>query len=176
LLVHVGFPVFAVPMHIPELLQLSLVHSFWSLHEPPGVQLPMHEPLKQAMPEQALQAPLAPPPHIDAVSLATGTQVLPLQQPVVHEAAVHTQLPPLQVWPALQDFGVGAGQPVAGTHVPGTMQASDVVQVTVLPPPQTPAEQVSPVLHMLPVLHEPEFLATGAGQPVAGTHAPTVWH
>jgi len=29
---------------------------------------------------------------------------------------------------------------------------------------------------MLPVLHEPEFLATTGGQPVAGTQAPTVWH
>jgi len=56
------------------------------------------------------------------------------------------------------------------------MQASEEVQVTVLPPPHTPAEQVSPVLHMLPVLHDPELLATAAGHPVAGTHAPTVWH
>jgi len=60
--------------------------------------------------------------------------------------------------------------------VPATMQGSEDVQVTVVPPPHTPAEQVSPVLHMFPVLHEPEFFATGAGQPVAGTQAPTVWH
>ena len=71
---------------------------------------------------------------------------------------------------------MGAGQPVAGAHVPAVRQASDVVQVTVVPPPHTPALQDSLVLHMLPVLHEPEFLATTGGQPVAGTQAPTVWH
>jgi len=79
----------AVPMHIPLLVQVSgLVQPFLSSHELPGEQLPTHEPLTQAMPEHALQAPLVPPPHIAAVSLATGTQVVPLQQPVVHEDAV----------------------------------------------------------------------------------------
>lgn len=160
---------------MPLLLQVSgLVQSFMSLHEVPGEQLPMHEPLTQAMPEQVLQAPLLPPPHIEAVSLATGMQLFPLQQPVVHDAAVQTHWPALQVVPLAHDFGTGAGQPVAAAHVPAVMQGSDVVQVTVVPPPQTPALQVSPVLHMLPVLHEPEFFATAAGQPVAGTHAPTV--
>jgi hypothetical protein len=162
-------------MHMPLLLQVSgLVQSFMSLHDVFGEQLPTHEPLTQAMPEQALQAPLAPPPHIDVVSLATETQVLPLQQPVVHELAVQTHWPALQVVPLAQDFGTGAGQPVAATHDPAVMQGSAVVQVTVVPPPHTPALQVSPVLHMLPVLHDPEFFATAAGQPVAGTQAPTV--
>jgi hypothetical protein len=150
------------------------VQSFMSLHEVPGEQLPTHEPLTQAMPEHVLQVLLAPPPHIDAVSLATGTQLVPLQQPVVHEAAVQTQLPALQVWPVKHIFGVSEGHPVAATHVPGIMQASEDVQVTAVPPPHTPAEQVSLVLHLLPVLHDPEFLATTGGQPVAGTHAPTV--
>jgi hypothetical protein len=164
-------------MHMPALVQVSgLVQSFMSLHPLPGEQLPTHDPFTQAMPVQVLHALLAPPPHIDAVSLATGTQVLPLQQPVVHDAAVQTHWPALQDSPVPHIFGVGAGQPVAGTHVPGTMQASVVVQLTVVPPPHTPAEQVSLVLHMLPVLHDPEFLATGAGHPVAGTQAPTEWH
>ena len=89
---------FAVPMHMPALVQVSgLVQSFMSLHELPGEQLPTHEPFTQAMPVHDLQVLLAPPPHIEAVSLATGTQVLPLQHPVVHEAAVQTQLPALQV-------------------------------------------------------------------------------
>ena len=162
-------------MHMPLLLQVSgLVQSFMSLHDVLGEQLPTHEPLTQAMPEQALQAPLAPPPHIDVVSLATETQVLPLQQPVVHELAVQTHWPALQVVPLAQDFGTGAGQPVAATQDPAVMQGSEVVQVTVVPPPHTPALQVAPVLHMLPVLHDPEFFATAAGQPVAGTQAPTV--
>jgi len=165
----------AVPLQVPLLLQVSgLVQSFLSSHEPPGEQLPMHEPLTQALPEQALQAPLVPPPHIEVVSLATGTQLLPLQHPVVHEVALHTHVPALHVVPLAQDFGVGAGQPVAATHEPATMQGSDVVHITVVPPPHTPAEQVSPLLHMLPVLHDPEFFATAAGQPVAGRQAPTV--
>jgi len=85
-------------MHVPVLLQVSaLVQSFMSLHPVPGEQLPMHEPFTQAMPEHALQLLLAPPPHIDVVWLATGTQVLPLQQPVGHDAAVQTHWPALQV-------------------------------------------------------------------------------
>jgi hypothetical protein len=88
----------AVPVHMPLLLQVSLVvQSFMSLHEVPGEQLPVHAPLTQAMPEQTLHAPLVPPPHIDAVWLATGTQVLPLQHPVVHDAAVQAHWPPVQV-------------------------------------------------------------------------------
>jgi hypothetical protein len=31
-------------------------------------------------------------------------------------------------------------------------------------------------LQELPVLHVALVVTTGAGQPVAGTHAPTVWH
>jgi len=89
--VQVLLAAFAVPMHMPLLLHVSgVVQSFMSLHDVPGEQLPTHEPLTQAMPEQALQALLAPPPHMDAVSLATGTHVLPLQQPVVHDAALQT--------------------------------------------------------------------------------------
>jgi len=56
---------------------------------------------------------------------------------------------------------VGAGQPLDGLHTPGTMQGSAVVQVTVVPPPHIPAVQVSPVLHMLPLLHAPAEQATG---------------
>jgi len=62
-------------------------------------------------------------------------------------------------------FGVGGEQPVDGEHVPGVMQASGDVHVTALPPPHTPAEQVSPILHMLPVLH---------GPPEVGMHMPVV--
>jgi hypothetical protein len=43
---------------------------------------------------------------------------------------------------SLQDapsaFGVGAGQPVAGTHVPGVKQVFETVQV-IAAPEQTPA-------------------------------------
>ena len=91
LLVHTLLAAFAVPMHMPALVQVSgLVQSFMSLHELPGEQLPTHEPFTQAMPVHDLQVLLAPPPHIEAVSLATGTQVLPLQHPGVLDAAVQT--------------------------------------------------------------------------------------
>src|SRR3569623_987391 len=123
------------------------------------------------MPVLALLAPWAPPPHIDVVSLATETQVLPLQQPVVHKLAEQTHWPALQLVPQTQNHGNSAGQPVAATQEPAVMQGSEVVQVTVVPPPHTPALQVAPVLHMLPVLHDPEFFATAAGQTVAGPQA-----
>jgi len=46
-----------------------------------------------------------------------------------------------------------------------------------VPPLQAPAWQVSPVVHALPSLHAVPFaFATGAGQPVAGTQVPAVWH
>ena len=46
-----------------------------------------------------------------------------------------------------------------------------------MPPVQAPAWQVSPVVQALASLQVVPFvLATGAGQPVAGTQAPTVWH
>jgi len=78
-------------MHMPALLQVSaLVQSFMSLHPVPGEQLPAQAPFTQAMPEHALQLLLLPPPHIDVVWLATGTQVLPLQHPFGHDAAVQT--------------------------------------------------------------------------------------
>lgn len=171
------FVALAVPTHVPLLLQVSgLVHSFMSSHDVLGVQLPAHAPLTQAIPEHALHAPLAPPPHMVAVSLAAATQLLPLQHPPEHEVAEHTHVPPLHVVPAAQVFATAAGHPEAATQAPTVWHESGAEHVTVVPPPQTPAEQVSPVLHMLPVLHDPEVFATGAGHPVAATHAPTVWH
>jgi hypothetical protein len=177
LLVQTLLAALAVPTQVPLLLHVSgLVQSLLSLHDVPGEQLPAHAPLTQAIPEHGLHAPLAPPPHIAVVSLATATQVLPLQQPPEHEAAVQTHTPPLHAVPLPQIFATGAGQPEAGTHAPTVWHVSGAVQATAEPPPQTPAEQVSPVLHILPVLHDPELLATAAGHPVAGTQAATVWH
>ena len=73
-------------------------------------------------------------------------------------------------------FATGAGQPVAGTHAP-TVWHWSVVHVTAVPPVHAPAWHVSPVVHALLSLHVVPFVfATGAGQPVAATHAPTVWH
>jgi hypothetical protein len=91
---------FGVPTHAPLLLHVSgLVHSFRSLQDVLGVQVPAHAPLTHACPVHCLQVPLAPPPQMVAVWLATGTQVLPLQQPLGHEVASHTQAPAEQRCP-----------------------------------------------------------------------------
>jgi hypothetical protein len=91
---------FVVPVHTPTLLHVSgLVQSLPSLQEVFGVQLPVHAPLTHAWLVHCLHVPLAPPPHIDVVWLATGTQVVPLQQPVGHDVASHTQAPPEQRCP-----------------------------------------------------------------------------
>lgn len=51
---------------------------------------------------QRVHVPFGPPPQTIFVSLAGGTQVVPLQQPVEHEELVHTHCPLLHVWPAEQ--------------------------------------------------------------------------
>jgi len=106
---------------------------------------------------------------------------------VVHVTAVpFVQVPDWHVSPVVQAFAslhvvpfalfTGAGQPVAGTHAPIVWHWS-VVHVTVVPFVQVPDWHVSPVVHALASLHVVPFvLFTGAGQPVAGTHAPIVWH
>ena len=90
----------AVPEHTPVLLHVSgLVHSLLSLQLVPGVQLPVQAPLTHACDTHCLHVPLAPPPHIAVVWLDTATHVVPLQQPVGHEVASHTQTPPEQRCP-----------------------------------------------------------------------------
>jgi hypothetical protein len=61
-------------------------------------------PLTQVCPAvQAAQArPGKPLPHCDVVSLATGTQLFPAQQPlqlIGEHCAPPVQVPPVQVWP-----------------------------------------------------------------------------
>ncbi|MEP6652283.1 MAG: hypothetical protein ABJA82_02935 [Myxococcales bacterium] len=75
-------------------------------------------------------------------------------------------------------FATGAGHPVAGTHAPTVWQASAPGQVSGVPATQVPdALHISVPLHGFVSAHDvPAAFATGAGQPVAGTHAPTVWH
>ena len=87
---------------------------------------------------------------------------------------------PLHRLPSEQDapvaFATGAGQPVAGTQAPTVWQGSAPVQVRGVPAVQTPdALQVSVPLQRLPSEQDaPVAFCTGAGQPVAGTQAPTV--
>jgi hypothetical protein len=51
------------------------------------------------------------------------------------------------------------------------------VHVTAVPPVHVPDWHVSPAVHALLSVHVVPFVfATAAGHPVAGTHAPIVWH
>ena len=67
--------------------------------------------------------------------------------------------------------------PVAGSQVPASWHWSVAVQVTGVPPVQTPAWQVSPVVQALPSLHVVPSVATGFEHaPVAGSHVPATCH
>src|ERR1035438_3855653 len=106
-------------------------------------------------------------------SWATQVTGLPVQAPAWQLSACVQALLSLQVVP-LAAFGFEQ-VPSAGLHVPATWQASCAVQVTVLPL-QVPLWQASAVVQAFPSLQVvPSALATAAGQPVAGTQAPTVW-
>jgi hypothetical protein len=49
--------------------------------------------------------------------------------------------------------------PLAGLQTPGCLQAAGAAQVMAVPAVQTPAWQVSSVVHMLPSLHMLPFVA-----------------
>src|SRR3989441_10009258 len=67
--------------------------------------------------------------------------------------------------------------PVAGSQVPTVWHWSAAVQVTGLPPVQTPAWQVSVWVQALLSLHAVPSAALGVAQvPVAGVQAPAVGH
>jgi hypothetical protein len=68
--------------------------------------------------------------------------------------------------------------PVAGAHVPAPWHGSIASQTTKLANPvHAPSQQISPLVHAFPSLHAVPFtFGAGAGHPVAGTHAATVWH
>jgi hypothetical protein len=108
-------------------------------HAPPTQRAPLGHaapvPHTQAPPaEQASavrsQRTHAPPDLPHAVSEA-GRQVDPAQQPVGHDVASQTQLPPRQRWPAPQDG------PAPQAHEPAAVQWSAVaaLQVVQAPPP-----------------------------------------
>src|SRR6187402_2804192 len=102
------------------------------------------------------------------------TGVPPTQLPFAWQVSRFVQiLPSLQLRPV---FGTGFGQPPGATQAPTELHWSAPMQVIGVPPAQLPfAWQVSPVVQMLPS-SQPTNFTTAAGQPVAGTQAPTVWH
>ena len=62
-----------------------------------------------------------PAPHRLWLCCAKGTQVFPLQQPLGHEVALHTQLPPTHCWPAAH------AAPPPQAQAPTALQLSAVV-------------------------------------------------
>jgi hypothetical protein len=84
-------------------------------------------------------------------------------------------LPSLHVAPfALAGF---EQVPFAGLHVPGSWHWSCATQVTLLPPTQTPAWQLSVWVHALPSLQDTPLAFGGFEQtPVAALQTPTSWH
>jgi hypothetical protein len=67
--------------------------------------------------------------------------------------------------------------PLLGLHVPAEWQASSGVQTMAAPAAHEPFWQLSGVHALLSRSHEvPLDLLMGAGQPLAGAHAPIVWH
>lgn len=98
---------------------------------------------------------------------------------------VHTPDWQLSVWvqafPSLHDvpsvlFGFEQ-VPVVGLQVPAAWHWSLAVQVTGLPPVQTPATQVSVCVQALPSLHDVPSTLLGFEQvPVVGSQVPAEWH
>jgi hypothetical protein len=92
-----------------------------------------------------------PPPHVPFVQVVLFVQAFPSSHAVPF---------------------VRIGHPVAGTHAPPVWQAS-AVHVTVVPPPQTPFVQTSPVVHAFASLQVVPFVLFGFEQtPVFASHTP----
>jgi hypothetical protein len=147
------------------------------VQEPPP-EVVAHVPLlvlQLWLPEQAAQA--APPlPHRALVSLANGTQVVPLQQPLAHELALQAHLPDAQVVPVAQAAQAAPavpqvallevwqwpfasqhplGQEVAlQTHLP-PLQAWPVAQAAQAAPLVPQADAVSAVVTQVVPLQQP---------------------
>ena len=151
---------------------------------PSRVTLPPPDPTATVL---VLPEPLhvwaCPPLHTPVWHVSELVQALPSLQTVPFvfaTAAGHpvagTHAPIVWHWSVVHVTATAAGHPVAGTHTPIVWQWS-VVHVTAVPPVHAPDWHVSPVVHALLSLHVVPFaFATAVGHPVAGTHAPIVWH
>jgi hypothetical protein len=99
----------------------------------------------------------------------------PLHSPAWQVSPVVQLLPSLQIVP-LGAFGF-VHMPVPGLHAPTSWHWSSAVQVTGLPPVQTPAWQVSVCVHLLPSSQPVSSGAAGFEQaPVLGVQVPATWH
>ncbi|HVT06460.1 MAG TPA: hypothetical protein VHO67_03340 [Polyangia bacterium] len=97
---------------------------------------------------------LQPPQLLLSLWKSCATQALPLQQPFVHEAAVHEHAPALQVWPLPQVLHAAPAVPqvsgAEGWHTPLPSQHPFGQEVAL----QTQA----PPLHVCPVPHGAQAL------------------
>jgi hypothetical protein len=124
------------------------------VQQPPGHEValqPAHAPPVQLWPGGHVWHALPPAPH-EFVAVP-GRQLLPEQQPLAHEAGVHTQLPPTQAWPLTH------GGPLPHAHAPLGEQpsASALGHETHAPPPEPHAPsdgttQLAPLQQ--PLAHE----------------------
>lgn len=99
------------------------------------------------------------------------------QAPLWHLSVAVQTLPSLQGSPS--GFEGYVHVPVLGSQVApaSNWHSVGVVQVTDVPPPQTPAWQLSPVVQRLPSVQVvPSGLLGFEHSPVAGLHVPTSWH
>jgi hypothetical protein len=98
----------------------------------------------------------------------------PVQTPVWQVSVWVQALPSLQVAPLAF---AGLLQPVVGLQVPAVWHWSEAVQVTVVPPPQTPDVHVSLLVQALPSLQVAPLAFAGLLQvPVPLLQTPTSWH
>jgi len=184
------------PPPVPELvLELVLVPPELELVPAPPVPLPPPLPVMPASPFGA-QTPAVHTPvehgvpsgfagfeHIPLIashvpaswhsSIAVHTTGVPVQAPAVHVSPCVQALPSLQVVPLAS--GGYEHTPLTGLQAPAAWQGPGGAHPTVTPPWQTPARQVSPVVHRLPSLHMVPSGAVGFEHvPFAGLHTPVV--
>jgi hypothetical protein len=103
------------------------------VQQPSGHWHPVHTPAVHAWPEGHATQAMPAPPHWAAV--LPGSQLLPLQQPLGHEAALHTHWPDTHRCPAPHAAPDPHWQPPEAPH-PSLVAASHPVQ-TQAPPTQS---------------------------------------
>jgi hypothetical protein len=154
------------PVHVP------LVHASLRVHPLPSLQA---EPFGFAGSEHAPVVGSQTPGawHWSSALQATGAPGL--QVPVLHVSDVVQPLPSSHAEPSA--FAGFEHCPVAASQVPAAWHGSGSGHTTGFDPVQPPAWHVSVSVQLLPSSHAAPFGLLGFEQtPVAGSHAPAVWH
>jgi hypothetical protein len=135
-------------VQVPVMQVSPVVHASMSLHVVPGVLGG-----SEHTPVIVLQVPTSW--HWLLAVQTTGA--VPVQVPVMHTSVAVHRLPSLQ--PVPSDAFAYEHTPVAGAHTPACLQGAAAGQVSAVPAVQTPAWQVSVVVHMLPSSQPLPFMA-----------------